>query len=252
MPTLQYHQRTFDLLNMPAEIDPNAVTQLKALEARLATKLPSAFIEWYSITDAYQHLRGNDDFVVPIEKLGMDKLAPENMLFLIDENQSCAAWAMLKDGSDNPPVYVADDDYERWEMCAQTFSDFVLARVWDANRAQGNKQLVMWDDAAFATELLDFLRKNYSELPTGYNGFWRLLPGNTVYRFQQGEHSIRLAMPAYKAACEIDCQDIDILLGYLKMLRPDAQPRHRAGRNPTTYYVGELTADRQKTERMPF
>jgi hypothetical protein len=252
MISLRYHQQAFNLLGIFPEIDADAEQALMTLEARLGHKLPAAMREWYSIKNARQYLRCNDDYVLPIEKLGGDNNLPENMLFLIDENQSCAAWALLLDSSDNPPVYVANDDYDRWELCAETFSDFVWARVWDWTRYPNEHRLIMWDDAAFAVEMLAYLRQHAEELPASYNGFWRLVPDQTIYRFQQEERRIRIYVQSEAAGCTLIFQDWVLLFQYLRMLRPNVQIRQSIRRRPTTYYVGELTQERKEIESLPF
>jgi hypothetical protein len=252
-PDLKYHQATFNLLNITPEIDDAAVLALDDLETRLEIKLPAALREWYSLKNARQHLRCNDDHVLPIEKLGYDDFASEDMLLFIRENQDTAMWALQMDGSDNPPVFVSNDDYDEWAMCAATFSDFVYGRVWEWRWMLGRSSLILWDDAAFSADGLAYLRQHFTEQPTGYNGFWRYAPDSTIYRFQRESKHVRLVTsPARDIACGLHSDDPALMLDVLKTLRPNVEYREQKRGNLITYYVGNLTDQRIDFESIPF
>jgi hypothetical protein len=250
---LIYHQATFDLLNLTPEVDDVAVTALAALAQRIEDQLPASLQEWYSLKNARQHLRCNDDHVLAIEKLGYDDFAPEDMLLFICENQDTAMWALQFDGSDNPPVFVRNEDYGEWAMCAPTFSDFVYGRVWDWQWMLGRSSLILWDDTAFSADGLAYLRQQFTEQPSGYNGFWHFAPDSTIYRFQRDDKHVRLVTtPAPDIVCGLHSDDPALLLDLLKALRPDVPYREQPRRNRITYYVGNLTDQRVDFESIPF
>nr|BFE59268.1 hypothetical protein GCM10020063_037940 [Dactylosporangium thailandense] len=84
--------------------------------------MPASVREWYSLA-AGQEIR----------------LLP----FMI-ENQGVCFWAVMLDGSDDPPVMISLDDLEpsdEWTMLAATFSDLVYTRIWDHQAMCGVRTL---------------------------------------------------------------------------------------------------------------
>ena len=135
MRRLQFHQRTFEFLGREPKISERQENALRALQRFLQVELPDAVIEWFSLEDATQLIRLNDDHVLPINSFEFkanplfgdnphwqvptyvgDRLSgwgardkyylDENLFLVIIENQGVCFWAVDLNGSRNPPVFM--------------------------------------------------------------------------------------------------------------------------------------------------
>lgn len=108
-------------------------------------------------------------------------LISEGLLLFRHENQGVCAWALRLDGGEDPPVVVSyDDDLRNWERCADSFSDFVFACVWDYTFVFYSDLLIQAQNRALSEEALRALRGLFDSEVTTYG--W---PTPTSYRFHR-------------------------------------------------------------------
>jgi hypothetical protein len=114
----------------------------------------------------------------------VDELVRAGLLEVLIENQGVCTWAVMLDGSDDPPVVVEVDsrdsaaslDEIQWQPCAESLSTFMYCRAWD--HGQNIAVEVQAQDHALAPGDLADLQSHFSEGPRTYGH-----PGVTNYRF---------------------------------------------------------------------
>ncbi len=197
---LKYHQAAFNLIGVAPEFDPVAEKVLSGFERERDFQFPASVREWYSQRGAAQLLEQRDSCIeaVSVEELGRPQKVcqptpereidpiPEGHLTFLDEVQGGTSWTARLDGSDDPPVFVAEGgpNTERHEACDR-FSTFNYCHLWDFRIAQGREAWVVverFDDSLQAT--LD-LASPFMELPRTH--FW---PQSTEYRFQWEDQAV--------------------------------------------------------------
>ena len=186
----QYHARSLALAGRTAEASPDAVASVERFAAVRGFPLPASVREWYSLAAGQETLRtfSNEDRVYaahelgrpehywaggePDEELEWDPVAERRLLPFMIENQGVCYWAVLLDGSDDPPVMISFDDLEptdEWTMLSASFSDLVYTRIWDHQAMCGDRTLrapvPSFDPATWAG-----LGTQLEERPTDSNG----------------------------------------------------------------------------------
>lgn len=176
---LKYHAKALKLIDA-VPILARDVSNIIAVEDRLGRQLPASLREWYSLDGACDMLLrySNGDPPVAIANLGRDGLIARELLTIRHENQGVCTWAVLLDGSEDPPVVVDYDvDFKTRQPCANSFSDYVYSCFWDWGLVL-NSPRVQAQNGPISPEALDFLRGNFAAELETYG--W---PGDTQYRF---------------------------------------------------------------------
>lgn len=170
---INYHQPTFDLLEIQPTINPAFVEELNHCERTSAFVFPPAVRQWYELRESIQILAhySNSDYVLSLEEIEealSDRrgyrywdFMEQDMLPIMVENQASCLWAIHLNGSDDPPVGVWDEHNE-WHLCAATFSHFVADRVW-AHLYWGEACVLVSESYAVDDRQLDLLTARFSE-----------------------------------------------------------------------------------------
>ncbi len=158
----QYHARALALAGLTAETSPDAVAAIDRFAAVRGFPLPASVRQWYSLAAGHETLRrfSNEDRVYAAHELGRperywpdgdpdrerewDPVAERQLLPFMIENQGGCSWAVVLDGSDDPPVMISFDDLEpddEWTMLTASFSDLVYTRIWDHQAMCGARTL---------------------------------------------------------------------------------------------------------------
>lgn len=168
-PEVVYHKPTLEHIEMyPLATSREMLVRLDARGGTVGVRLPQALREWYALADACEMLwalifvdSGGDSVYLP-ELLGeperihpfsampryLNHLEAGHLPFM-EEHQGDAEWALVLDGSDDPPVVVAQQPFGgpdpadpsewaypataaevAWKPHARTFSSFVFSRCW--------------------------------------------------------------------------------------------------------------------------
>jgi len=97
-----------------------------------------------------------------------------------NENQGVCVWALLLDGSADPPVYVdVDTDGREWHLLAPAFSTYIQTCVWDYKTVLHRTALVQAQNAPLSAAAVLQLEAMFQKEPMTHG--W---PGSTQYRFQ--------------------------------------------------------------------
>jgi hypothetical protein len=141
---LKFHRKTFNLLGLEPQISIEGVTVLEKIEEYHKIQLPASVREWYSIQDAVVLMRAMF-FIHPPTKLEALSEKPSHyirsyseqgykypLLHMIWENQGVWSIATLLEPEQDPPVFLGlyEEQY-KWQLHAQSFSDFIYAWAWD-------------------------------------------------------------------------------------------------------------------------
>lgn len=188
--TLRFHAETFALLPSRPSISESSVKLLTDRERSLGIRFPESVQEFYSLEGAVELLRrySNDDQPCPLERLGEPwedwygagrrDFVSQGLLWIMTENQGVCNWAVMLDGSNDPPVVVEVDSapYETWQSFATSFSVFIYCQVWDH---VGRGVSCSAQEQSLRQADLDFLKNEFDRRPKTFG--W---PGNTNYRFE--------------------------------------------------------------------
>ncbi|MCB9851771.1 MAG: SMI1/KNR4 family protein [Phycisphaerales bacterium] len=184
---LRFHEKTFRLIGTNPNIDPSSLDALAAVEQRIGLALPASLREWYSLEDACDRLYrySNTDPSVSLSNMRDDGLIGGRYLKFRYESQGMCFWAVDLDGTDDPPVVIADDEtFQPNRRCNTTFSEFVNACVWDWGLVLNNC-MIQAQNAPLSEEAIAVLHNEFkAELQT--NGW----PGHTQYRFYSADQRI--------------------------------------------------------------
>lgn len=148
MKNIQYHQETLDILKLNGNFSEIAISNLDKREQELGIKFPSAVREWFSIVGTYNIFKyySNDDYLFEISEIGKKSLRNKNnnefytepekyydqkMLAFLLENQGVFEMSFLLDGSEDPSVWIWDDD-QIWRQIDQRFSHFIYSWIWNS------------------------------------------------------------------------------------------------------------------------
>ncbi len=143
---LVYHQAAIDLIQHQSEFSSASKELLNRFEERSGIRLPAAVREWYELEGAVELLAAysNDDHPVPIEsfgeggneqlRTGVSDGSTLRRLVMLHENQGVCRWAVLLNGSDDPPVEVEIEftaSKPTWQHHADSFSAWIYTRIAD-------------------------------------------------------------------------------------------------------------------------
>ncbi|MEV8517112.1 SMI1/KNR4 family protein [Dactylosporangium sp. NPDC051484] len=186
----QYHARSLALAGRTAETSPDAVAAVDRFATARGFPLPASVREWYSLAAGQETLSrfSNEDRVYAAHELGRpepywpdgepdqerdwDPVAERQLLPFMIENQGVCYWAVMLDGSDDPPVMISFDDLEptdEWTMLTASFSDLVYTRIWD-HRAMSSVQALRAPVASFDPAAWAGLGTRLEERPADSNG----------------------------------------------------------------------------------
>lgn len=185
---LHYHAKALQLVGAIPKVAPETENALAAVEGRIGRNLPASLREWYSLNGACELLYSysNSDPPVALADLGRDGLVGGDLLILRHENQGVCSWAVWLNGSDDPPVLVDyDTAFQTYQPCANTFSEYIRACLWDWGLVLKNALLIQAQNAPISDEALAFLRSKFkAEVETSG---W---PADTQYRFSSSDQRI--------------------------------------------------------------
>jgi hypothetical protein len=151
-------------------------------------RLPLAVREWYSHEGALSILaeHSNEDPPIPVREFALVESPAGRLIPIRLENQGVCTWAILLDGTDDPPVYVdVDSDGAEWQLLAETFSTYVSTCVWDYRVVLGQPALVQAQARPIKRQTLLTLAASFDERPRTYG--W---PGSVQYRFAGSQNGI--------------------------------------------------------------
>jgi hypothetical protein len=183
-----FHHATFELLGIQPRTSPAELRVLERTEQRLGMRLPPSVREWYSYDGALPVLavHSNADRPVPVQEFSLTESTVGRLISIRWENQGVCNWAILLDGSDDPPVLVdVDSGGTVWQPLAQKFSTYVYTCVWDYHVVLRRPALVQAQNGPLSPRSLQMLQELFDERPRTFG--W---PGSAQYRFDGGQHGI--------------------------------------------------------------
>ena len=183
-----FHTATFRLLGIEPQVSPATVSEVESAERRLGLRLPSSVREWYGIEDAIDFLAkySNQDWPIPLREFAVRVWKSHRLLPFKNENQGVCVWAIVLDGSDDPPVYVdVDSNGAQWNIQAPTFSAYVQACVWDYALVLDQPALVQAQNEPLSSDAINELSRSFSEQLRTFG--W---PGSTQHRFAGKDQAI--------------------------------------------------------------
>jgi len=210
MPTLRYHQPTFDLIGRAPIFSSAARRVLDAREQELGFALPASVQEWYSLDGAVDilHAYSNDDRPFDVSELGQwdsdqrgewttTPYYDPHLVPFLDENQGVYRLAFKLDGSDDPPVFWLFDK-DMWTLHADHFSRWVYLWVWDhtahfrrhrpryeRHKPPRERYWLFALEPTISAADLEFLRIQLEELPRAY-------PSSDKHRFQREDQHLTI------------------------------------------------------------
>jgi hypothetical protein len=183
-----FHRTTLELLGTQPRTSTAALGEVERTERRLGMRLPPSVREWYSYDGALPilALHSNGDPPIPVEEFSLTESTAGRLLPIRWENQGVCTWALLLDGSDDPPVVVdVDSDGTAWQPLAETFSTYVYTCVWDYHVVLRQPALVQAQNAPLSPRALHALQGLFDERPRTFG--W---PGSTQHRFAGDQHGV--------------------------------------------------------------
>jgi hypothetical protein len=183
-----FHRATFELLGPEPRTSAAALGELERTEQRLGMRLPPSVREWYSYGGALPILaaHSNNDPPIPVQEFSPTESTAGRLIPIRRENQCVCNWAILLDGSEDPPVLVdVDSDGAVWQPVAEKFSTYVHTCVWDYHVVLHRPALVQAQNEPLSPQALQALQGLFDERPRTFG--W---PGSAQYRFDGGQHGI--------------------------------------------------------------
>jgi hypothetical protein len=183
-----FHLDTFRLLDYEPQVSPAGLRQVEDAERRIGSRLPRSVREWYCSMDAIEILSkySNQDWPIPPGDFAIQEWKTHRLLPFKEENQGVCLWAILLDGSDDPPVYIdVDSNGAQWTMQAPSFSTHIYACVWDYAVVLHRIALVQAQSVPLSSEAVEQLRRHFPEQPPTFG--W---PGSTQHRFGSRDQAI--------------------------------------------------------------
>jgi hypothetical protein len=183
-----FHRATFELLGTQPRTSTAALGELERTEQRLGMRLPRSVSEWYSYDGALPTLaaHSNDDPPIPVQQFFITESTAGRLIPIRWENQGVCTWAILLDGSDDPPVLVdVDSNGTVWQPLADQFSTYIYTCVWDYHVVLRQPALVQAQNGPLSPQALQACQRLFNERPRTVG--W---PGSAQYRFDGGQHGI--------------------------------------------------------------
>jgi hypothetical protein len=210
------HSATFRLIGIEPQVSPAAAFDIEDAERRLGFRLPSSVREWYCNEEAIDLLAkySNQDWPIPLREFAVKEWNTHHLLPFKNENQGVCVWAIMLDGSNNPPVYVdVDSNGAQWNMQAPTFAAYVYACVWDYVFVLDQPGLVQAQNEPLSSEALNELRRRFSEQPPTFG--W---PGSTQHRFAGKDQGILIWSAEGQADWFVSARDVGSLASALRAI----------------------------------
>ena len=176
-----FHDAAFELLGTRPRITMAALGELAVAQRRLGIDLPASVRDWYCYDGALSILaeHSNGDPPIPVAEFAVMESGVGPLVPIRRENQGVCTWAIVLDGSQDPPVFVeVDSDGAEWRLHAQCFSTYVYASVWDYRRVLKQPALVQAQSGPISAQSLKALADSFDARPRTFG--W---PGNEQYRF---------------------------------------------------------------------
>jgi hypothetical protein len=183
-----FHAATFQLLEDLPRPSESAILECEKAERRLRLTLPASVREWYSCDRAIEILleHSNDDPPIAVSRLTTAQSGPGLLLPFRTENQGVCIWAILLNGSEDPPVLVSvDSNGQDWCNHAPSFSTYVRASVWDYKVVHHAPLLVQAQNMPLSSEAVQQLEQLFPAEPRTYG--W---PGSAQYRFRGNDFGL--------------------------------------------------------------
>ena len=181
-PVSPFHSSTFRLLGVEPSTSDAAVRDIEDAGRRVGLRLPESLREWYSNEGAIEILArySNQDWPISPRDFAVTEWQGDKLLPFKNENQGVCVWAVVLDGSDDPPVYVDVDSHgTQWNEQAPTFSAYIYSCVWDYTQVIDQPASVRAQNGPLSSEAGSMLRDLFAEQPPTFG--W---PGSSQRRFQ--------------------------------------------------------------------
>jgi hypothetical protein len=209
-----FHGNTFQLLGVNLSPSAQAQQEIETTERRLGFHLPPSVREWYSYGEALRILEenSNGDPLIPLWQFATIPWQSHRLLAFRNENQGVCQWALLLDGSDDPPVYLDfDTDGKVWQPAAPSFSAYVYSCVWDYQLVLKKSASVQAQNDPITPEALAALSVRFTRAPQTHA--W---PSPTQYRFFRKDQAILIWAGESQADWMISAADAGALEDALK------------------------------------
>jgi hypothetical protein len=159
---MKFHRKALELFGQPdLPLDSARGAAAVRSAAALDVALPAAVAEWYCVPEQSELWRnwyagchapavwqkagtncmvrpdppGDNDYrewwVNPPVRRDLKEWVKGPILPLMCENQGCWWWGVLLDGAPDPPAVISYDCGDTWDTCADAFSTYVYAIVFD-------------------------------------------------------------------------------------------------------------------------
>lgn len=177
-----FHSAAFELLERPLLRSPEAALEIVGTEQRIGFALPSSVREWYGYRGAVEILAkfSNDDPPIAVSSFTVTHWKSNRLIPFRNENQGVCVWAILLDGSEDPPVCVdVDSGGREWHVLASTFSAYVRTCIWDYKVVLQQAALLQAQGGPLSPVAVQQLESICRPEP-----MTRGWPGSTQYRFQ--------------------------------------------------------------------
>jgi hypothetical protein len=183
-----FHSGSFKLLGRELKPSSKAAHSVTQTEQRLGISFPTSVREWYHYDDSidilYEH--SNQDPPIAISALSLIRWNSSQLLPFKNENQGVCKWAILLDGTDDPPVYVDVDSNGRdWQQVTSTFSAYVKTCIWDYKKVLNQPELIEAQNAPLSSDAVAELERILRHETRTFG--W---PGHTQYRFYVEDFSL--------------------------------------------------------------
>jgi hypothetical protein len=128
----------------------------------------------------------NRDPPIPVAEFSLTESPLGPLIPIRCENQGVCTWAILLDGSNDPPVFVdVDSDGTQWRLHAQNFSTYVYTCVWDYRLVFKQPALVQAQNGPISDLSLKALADLFDRRPKTFA--W---PGSVQYRFRGNNSAV--------------------------------------------------------------
>jgi hypothetical protein len=183
--TLQFHQSIFDLLGITPHLSEEKIAIIAASKKICDRQFPKSIEEWFIIEGVESLFHENtEDWLTEIDELDNPSDIRQGYLRIATENQCVVAYYAQIDGSEDPPVFHNNDEWNEdlsttgWQLCSKTFSNFIFDMI-------SHSHFDGWYSGAYLSakakspdlQVIEYLRKHYQE------GLISDYPDSQVYRF---------------------------------------------------------------------
>jgi hypothetical protein len=147
-----YHSAVFRVLGRTPRVSQEALRLIERREEETGLRFPASVREWYSLEGAVELLTDNceESDPVPLEQLGSAEEARLGWLHVMSDREAVASWYVRLDGSDDPPVDVADEfKWPPFDLTETPWSSTFSVYVYDlvSSAAVGGRRLGLQLDA---------------------------------------------------------------------------------------------------------